>query len=250
VSWEHDRTPNELGASSEGHNEPSGGVEASARSDWEEAAADLPQLRSLPATAQFPALVDAASPIVDPPAPPPAPAVRKRVGRGWRIAAIALLVALLGSTGGLGYLSLHNRQVAADWKRLDLAQEAATHRVSAQLATANHNISTLNSQVQSLDGTVSSLQGQLSSVANQKEKALDQATVLQRLLGAAGIVANDLQQCITSTQQFESALNSAVASGNLNTLYALEPVAIQVDQACGQAEQANQNLQTAIQTAS
>jgi hypothetical protein len=171
------------------------------------------------------------------------------VGRGWRIAAIALLVALLGSAGGLGYLSIHNRQTAEGWRKLDMTQVAATRRVTAQLATANHNISTLNGQVESLNATIGSLQGQLSSVANQKEKALDMATVLQQLLGAAGVVASDLQQCITSTQQFESDLTSATAYGDTSMLIALEPVAAQVDQTCGQAEQANQQLQAAIQTA-
>jgi hypothetical protein len=251
VSSDQDQTLEERGASSDGLKPPSGGVNTSAWSDWEEAAADLtPQLRSHPATAQLPGAVTAADPVGVPPAPSVAAvAGRKWVGRGWRIATIALLVALLGSTGGLGYLSIHNGQVAEGWKSLDVAQVASTHRVTAQLATANHNITTLNGHVQSLNGTISSLQAQLSSVADQKEKALDQATVLQRLLGAAGVVANDLQQCVTSTQQFESALNNAAASGDLYTLGSLEPVAVEVDQTCGRAEQANQELQTAIQTA-
>ena len=171
------------------------------------------------------------------------------MARAWRIAALALLVALLASTGGLGYLSVHNHQVARGWQRLDIAQVAATHRVATQLNTANGNITTLNGQVQTLDGTISSLQGQVSSVANQKEKALDTTTVLQQLLGAAGVVAGDLQQCITSTQQFESDLTSATTYGDTSMLIALEPVAAQIDQNCGQAEQANQQLQAAIQAA-
>lgn len=186
-----------------------------------------------------------------PPPPPPAATQpgRPPVRRLWRLLAVIALVCLLATGGSLGYLTAHNGQLASTWKHRYVAQVAATKRVTAQLATANDRISTLNGQVNSLNGTVSSLQGQLSTVANQKEKALDTASALQQLLSAAGVVANALQQCVTATNQFDQDLNNAVLNGNSFTIDALLPEANAVDRTCGQAENANTALQSAIQSA-
>lgn len=180
----------------------------------------------------------------------PAPLGPPPKRRGRRIltwAAGAVAVVLLAVGGVLGYLAWHNDQTAQKWRKLDLAQEARAEQMVNQVKAANSRIATLNSQVSSLGGQVSSLQGQLSNVADQKEKAVDQETVLQQLLSAAGNVANDLQQCLTATNQLDSDLNAAVGSGDLGRFNALETEAAQVDATCNQAETANQQLQSAIQ---
>lgn len=160
-----------------------------------------------------------------------------------------LIVALLAVGGGLGYLAWHNDQTALRWRRLDLAQIARADQLTAQVRQANSRIATLNGQVGTLDGQITSLQNQLSSVANQKEKAVDQADVLQQLLGDAGTVANDLQQCVTATNQLESDLSNAAGSADVTQFSALQQEAAQVNGTCNQAESANQQLQSAIQNA-
>ena len=172
--------------------------------------------------------------------PPP----RRRAVK-WLVGAV--IVVLVATSAGVGYLAWSNDRSAQKWRHLDLAQMARADRMVAQVQAANSRIGALGSQVATLDGQVSSLQGQLSSVANQKEKAVDQATVLQQLLSAAGSVANDLQQCLTATNQLDADLNAAVGSGNLTNFTALETEAAQVDSTCNQAESANQQLQSAIQ---
>ena len=171
----------------------------------------------------------------------------RRGGSRWLIG--LLVVALLAVGGGLGYLAWHNDQTALRWRRLDLAQIARADRLMAQVGLANSRITTLNGQVSTLDGQITSLQNQLSSVANQKEKAVDQADVLQQLLGDAGTVANDLQQCVTATNQLESDLSSAAGSSDVTQFSALQQEAAQVNDTCNQAESANQQLQSAIQNA-
>jgi hypothetical protein len=94
------------------------------------------------------------------------------------------------------------------------------------------------------------MQGQLSSVANQKEKAIDQTTVFRDLLSAAGQVAQNLQACINATDQLDSDVNTAVAAGNAAALPTLEREASAVAQTCAQAQQGNNALQAAIQSAS
>ncbi len=171
----------------------------------------------------------------------------RRRGVRWLVG--ALVVALLATGGGLGYLAWHNDQTALEWRRLNVAQIARADHLTAQMRTANDRIATLNGQVSTLDGQISSLQGQLSSVANQKEKAVDQADVLQQLLNAAGTVADDLQQCLTATNQFDADLNAAAGSADVTQFAALQAEAAQVNSTCNQAESANQQLQSAIQNA-
>jgi chromosome segregation ATPase len=172
--------------------------------------------------------------------PPPTRRFRK-----WLVAAV--VVVLVAVAGGAGYLAWRNDRAAQNWRRLDLAQLARADGMVSQVQAANSRIGALSSQIGTLDGQLSSLQNQLSSVANQKEKAVDQATVLQQLLSAAGTVAGDLQQCLTATNQLQADLNSAVASGDVTQLGALQSEAAQVNSTCNQAESANQQLQTAIQ---
>ncbi|HET9078024.1 MAG TPA: hypothetical protein VFN68_13900 [Acidimicrobiales bacterium] len=174
--------------------------------------------------------------------PPPA-----RRGRRW-LTAVAFTV-VVAAGGGLGYLAWHNDRSAQSWRRLDLTQMARADQMISQVKSANGRIGTLNSQVATLHNQLSSLQGQLSNVATQKEKAVDQETVLQQLLSAAGSVADDLQQCLTATNQLDTDLNTAVGSGDVSRLNALEAEAAQVDATCNQAESANQQLQSAIQNA-
>ncbi|HET9075876.1 MAG TPA: hypothetical protein VFN68_03005 [Acidimicrobiales bacterium] len=185
------------------------------------------------------------APLTWSPAPfgPPAP---RRLRRWLIVALVALLVA---AAAGTGYLAWSNYRTAQNWRHLDQAQVARADRMVSQVEAANSRLSTLNSQVATLDGQVSSLQNQLSSVANQKEKAVDQATVLQQLLSAAANVADNLQQCLTATNQLDADLNAAVASGDASRLNALQSEAAQVNATCNQAESANQQLQTAIQNA-
>ena len=176
-----------------------------------------------------------------PPGPVPAPRRRLR-----RFLAASAAVLLLAAAGGMGYLAYRNDQSARRWRNLEQAQAARAAALTAQLHTANGRIVTLNAQVGTLNAETGSLQSQLSSVADQKEKAVDQETVLHQLLAAAGTVADDLQQCINATNQFDSDLNAAVNSGQLSQITALQQEAAQVDQTCNQAETANQQLQSAI----
>ncbi len=155
---------------------------------------------------------------------------------------MAVVTVLVAAGGGLGYLAWHNDRTARNWRRLDAAQMTRAEQMIRQVQAANSRIGSLNSQV-------AALQGQLSSVATQKEKAVDQATVLQQLLSAAGTVADDLQQCLTATNQLDADLTAAAGSGNVGRLNALEAEGAQVDATCNQAESANQQLQTAIQNA-
>ena len=173
----------------------------------------------------------------------PTSAPRRRLRR-WLAATSAVLI--VAAAGGLGYLAYRNDQSARKWRDLEQAQAARAAALTAQLRTANARIVTLNSQVGSLNAEAGTLQNQLSSVADQKEKAVDRETVLHQLLAAAGTVADDLQQCITATNQFDSDLNAAVNSGQLSQVSALQQEAAQVDGTCNQAESANQQLQSAI----
>ena len=175
--------------------------------------------------------------------PEPGPVPRRRLRRALAASAAVVLVA---AAGGLGYLAYRNDQSARRWRDLEQAQAARAAALTAQLRTANVRIVTLNSQLGTLNAEAGSLQNQLSSVADQKEKAVDQETVLHQLLAAAGSVADDLQQCINATNQFDSDLNAAVNSGQLSQITALQQEAAQVDGTCNQAETANQQLQSAI----
>jgi hypothetical protein len=100
--------------------------------------------------------------------------------RGWRRRlATALAVAIVGVVAVLGYLSVHNARLAAEWRQRDIAQIALTQKANAQLAKANDNINVL-------DGTVGTLQGQLAT-ANSKAKANSSvAGALRRLLWPFG----------------------------------------------------------------
>ncbi len=165
-------------------------------------------------------------------------------------AAIVVAVVLLVAAGGFGYLSVYNSSAASKWKKLDRAQAVVTKEVTSQLEIANGSITELNGDVAGLNSQVSTMQGQLSSVANQKEKAIDQETVFKELLSAAGGVAEDLQLCITSSDQLETDVNNALANEDVSALSGLAPEAAQVTQTCGEAEQANEALQSLIQGAS
>jgi len=163
---------------------------------------------------------------------------------------VVLLALVLITAAVLGGLSVHNDHEAEKWRALDAAQAQISSAAKVQIETADTNISTLNSEVKSLDSQVTAMQGQLSSVANQKEKAIDQTTVLRNLLAAAGQVANHLQECISATDQLDTDLNTAVASGQVSSLQALQNEAASVASACQQAQAGNNALQTAIQNAS
>lgn len=91
----------------------------------------------------------------------------------------AVGVLLIGLIAGLGYLSVHNSQLAAKWQHRDAAQVALTQKVSAQLQKANNHITTL-------DSTVGSLQGQLSTVAKKQKADSGVSGVLHRLLWPFG----------------------------------------------------------------
>lgn len=168
-------------------------------------------------------------------APPPRPR-----GRRWLV--VAVVTVLVAAGGGLGYLAWRNDRTAQNWRRLDAAQMTRAEQMIRQVQAANSRIGSLNSQI-------TALQGQLSNVATQKAKAVDQETVLQQLLSAAGNVADDLQQCLTATNQLDADLTAAAGSGNVGRLNSLEAEGAQVDATCNQAESANQQLQTAIQNA-
>jgi len=166
----------------------------------------------------------------------------------WRIkerAAFAAVIVVVAAT--LGSMAQHNNDVAKKWRTLDNEQAVVTAQVTNQLQTANSNIVTLNGQVKTLDGQLGSDQSQLSTVANQKEKAIDQTTVLATLVEAAGQVADDLDSCITSSQQLESEISGAGSSPSSAEISGFLSQATQVDQTCGQAQAANQDLQSIIQ---
>lgn len=163
---------------------------------------------------------------------------------------LAMAGVLVATAAALSLVAVHNNDAAAKWRRLDLAQVRISTQASQQIKTANANITQLNGEVKSLDGQVSSTQSQLASVANQKEKALDQTTVFKDLLAAAGQVADNLQSCIGATNQLDSDVNTAVASGDNAALGPLESEAAAVAATCARAQQGNQALQAAIQSAS
>jgi chromosome segregation ATPase len=150
----------------------------------------------------------------------------------------------------LSLVAVHNEHTATKWRQLDQAQAAISARAATQVAAANGNIGKLNAEVKTLNSQISSMQGQLSSVANQKEKAIDQTTVFRDLLAAAGQVANNLQACINATDQLDSDVNAAVGTGDVGVLPALEREASAVSATCAQAQQGNNALQAAIQSAS
>lgn len=179
---------------------------------------------------------------------PPEPAARPR-RRVLRVLAAVAAVTLVAAAGVLGWLAYGNDRSATKWRQLEQAQAARATALSTQLRLANQRIVTLDSQVGTLNTETGNLQSQLSSVADQKEKAVDQATALHQLLSAAGTVADDLQQCITATNQFSTDLNSTVASGQTSGFGALQHESAQVDQICNRAEDANQQLQAAISSA-
>jgi hypothetical protein len=180
---------------------------------------------------------------------PPAPA-KDGAKRRRRWERIAMAVVLAATAGGLAFIAVRNDQTAAKWRRLDQAQIQVSTSAGRQVQTANTNISQLNAEVKSLDSQVASTQSQLSSVANQKEKAIDQTTVFRDLLAAAGQVADNLQQCIAATDQLGVDVNTIVASGNAAALGPLQNEATSVAATCAQAQQGNQALQAAIQSAS
>jgi hypothetical protein len=193
-------------------------------------------------------------PVAAPSSPEPAPSPGIPPGRPdsrrqliLRLAAVAVFVVSV-TTASL--IAVHNNDAAAKWRHLFLLQKQVSTHAASQVAAANRNISTLNQEVKSLNGQVSTMQGQLSSVANQKEKAIDQTTVYAQLLAAAGTVADNLQVCITSTNQLYSDVQTAAASGDTGALPSLESEAQNVNETCMQAQAGNQELQAAIQSAS
>ena len=167
----------------------------------------------------------------------------------WRWLIAAAIVALIGTSGGLGWLAWHNDQASVRWRNLEQVRAAQLAAVQTQLRTANSRIGALNGQLSAVNGQVTALQGQLSTVADQKEKVVDQETALQQLLSSASTVADDLQQCITATNQFDSDFTQALTNFEFKKLNALQSEAQQVDNTCNAAESANQQLQSAIQSA-
>ena len=169
--------------------------------------------------------------------------------RRWP-ARLAVVVALAAVGGGLGALAWHNDQAATRWRQLYQAQVGVSAAAAGQIRTANGNIAALNAEKRNLDAQVATMASQLATVANQKEKAIDQTTVLKDLLSAAGQVADHLQACIAATDQLDSDLNAAVASGSTTALVALQAEAASVDSTCQQAQDGNNALQAAIRSAS
>ncbi|MDE3203523.1 MAG: hypothetical protein KGQ66_04810 [Acidobacteriota bacterium] len=169
--------------------------------------------------------------------------------RRWP-ARLAVVVALAAVGGGLGTLAWHNDQAATRWRRLYQAQVGVSAAAAGQIRTANDNIAALNAEKRNLNAQVATMASQLATVANQKEKAIDQTTVLKDLLSAAGQVADHLQACIAATDQLDSDLNAAVASGSTTALDALQAEAASVDSTCQQAQDGNNALQAAIRNAS
>lgn len=170
---------------------------------------------------------------------------RRRMRERISMAAVLAVTATV-----LSLVAVHNNDAATKWRRLDQAQIQISTGAGRQVQTANANISQLNAEVKSLQSQVSSMQGQLSSVANQKEKAIDQTTVFKDLLAAAGEVTNNLQECISATDQLDSDVNAAVAAGDLTALGSLQVEASAVHATCARAQQGNDALQSAIQSAS
>ncbi len=163
---------------------------------------------------------------------------------------IAMAAALAVTATTFSLIAVHDNDAAAKWRRLDQAQIRISTGAGQQVQSANASITLLNAEVKSLQSQVSNMQGQLSSVANQKEKALDQTTVFRDLLAAAGQVANNLEGCISASNQLENDINAAVAARDVAALSSLQTEASSVNAACAQAQQGNDALQTAIQSAS
>jgi hypothetical protein len=102
--------------------------------------------------------------------------------------------------------------------------------------------------VSGLDTQMATLEGQLSSVADQKAKAVDKETALQPAVRRRHR-RDDLQRCISASNQLYSDLTSTFPGSNSGQLASLQTEAAQVDQTCNQAESANQQLQSAIPSA-
>jgi hypothetical protein len=92
---------------------------------------------------------------------------------------MTLAVVIVAVISCLGYLAVHNANVAAKWQQRAAAQVAVTQRVSDQLKQANDHITTL-------DGTVGSLQGQLATAASNAKKNSGIGGALRRLLWPFG----------------------------------------------------------------
>lgn len=178
------------------------------------------------------------------PEPAARPARRGRLRE--RVALGGLVVVAVAS---LGLLSAHDAGVASKWRSLDQAQAAQTSAENRQVQAADASIAALNAQVKNLGAQVATTQAELSSTANQKEKAIDQTTVMDRLLAAAGQVADAMEQCITSTDALNSEIADAAAR-NAVPPSSLVASSGAVEQVCQQAQSGNQALQAAIQSAS
>lgn len=170
-------------------------------------------------------------------------------GNGRLKERIALGGLLVVSVVSLGLLSAHNDGVAAKWRALAQAQAAQTTAEDGQVQAANASIAALNAQVKNLQAQVANTQAELSTAANQKEKAIDQTTVVDRLLAAAGQVADALDQCITSTDALNAEIADAAAR-NAVPPSSLVSSAGAVELTCSRAQSGNQALQAAIQSAS
>jgi hypothetical protein len=99
---------------------------------------------------------------------------------GWaRRLTVALAIFIVGLISCLGYLTVHNAHVAAQWQQRAVAQVALTQKVSDQLKKANDHITTL-------DGTVGSLQGQLATETSKAKANSSLGGALRHLLWPFG----------------------------------------------------------------
>jgi uncharacterized membrane protein len=140
---------------------------------------------------------------------------------------IVAAVFLIGSIVGI-VVAVRQGSSASGWRQDD-------QKALAQLAKAQLSVESLNTQ--------------LSAQANAKEKALDQDTLLTKVVNSENTVSNELNTCVNDMNQFLTTLGTDLEDGNAN-----DPTLTQQSNAaqaeCTKAQNDNNALQSTLNGAS
>lgn len=147
-----------------------------------------------------------------------------RIKRHWPwITATGVLLILLVTAAVLG---LNQRNSARNWSRLDHIEVSKFNAATAAYRAETH-------KYQSTYAALTSTQNQLSAVTTQKEKALDQNAVLQK-------VASDLNQCVNDAQQVFADIDTSLNTGSVP--YSAQADADTMVSACQSAQSEESNV--------
>lgn len=155
----------------------------------------------------------------------------------WIVASVLLVAALI-----VGLIAINQTSSADKWRKDD-------QKALAELAVARRTIKSLNAKVATLNKNVSSLDTQLSAQANAKEKALDQNTVLGKIVAAESTVSTELNNCVTDLDLLLRTVATALATNSLRAADSITSEATTAGTVCRRAQADNQALQSAIRTA-